>query len=421
INLPSPQALAAEVVADTLAGRTLAQALDATRLDPLPASMRGAVQDAAYGVPRYRGTLTAVLGQLVSRPLADRYTQALLLVCLYQLLYTRGARHAIVNNGVEAAPRKYRALVNAVLRGFQRQQEHLLSQARNTLEGRYNHPVWWVEKLQHEYPDQWDAILSADQLHPPLTLRINRRNATSEQVLADLRTAELPATQNGPWAITLDRPVPVARIPGFAEGRVSVQDAGAQWAAQLLDAQDGMRVLDACAAPGGKTGHLLELADVELLALDADEHRLERVQQNLERLQLSAELKTGDAARPDSWWNGRPFDRILADVPCSASGVVRRNPDIKWLRRPEDIPGFVLKQGQILGALWQTLAPGGKLLYATCSIFVEENENEIGAFLSQHENARRLDLPSALQLQKGQLLPNVQHDGFFYALLEKRA
>ena len=245
------------------------------------------MQDAAYGVQRYRGTLAAVVGELVARPLADRHTQALLLVCLYQLIYTRGAPHAIVNNGVEAVPRKYRALVNAVLRSFQRQQQSLLSQAQDTVEGRYNHPAWWVEKLRRAYPDQWEAILSADQVHPPLTLRINRRKVTLETMLMDLHAAELPATQTGRWAVTLDRPVPVAKIPGFAEGRVSVQDAGAQWAAPLLDAKDGMRVLDACAAPGGKTGHLLELADVGLLALDADKKRLERVQQNLERLGLS--------------------------------------------------------------------------------------------------------------------------------------
>lgn len=407
------------MVADTLAGRTLTQALETARLDRLGGSLRGAVQDAAYGVQRYRGTLATIIGKLVARPLADRYPQALLLVCLYQLIYTRGAPHAIVNNGVEAAPRKYRALVNAVLRSFQRQQESLMSQAQDSIEGRYNHPAWWVEKLQRAYPDQWGAILSADQLHPPLTLRVNRRKITLENVLANLQAAELPAVQTGPWAVTLEHPVPVGEIPGFAEGQVSVQDAGAQWAAQLLDLQNGMRVLDACAAPGGKTGHILELADVELLALDAEEHRLQRVRQNLARLQLSAELKTGDAARPETWWDGRPFDRILADVPCSASGVARRNPDIKWLRRPEDIEGFARQQRGILGALWQTLAPGGKLLYATCSIFVEENENEIGAFLSERESAKRLDLPSALQ--KGQLLPNDQHDGFFYSLVEKCA
>ena len=406
------------MIADTLAGRALPQALDAARFDREQGALRGAVQDAAYGVMRYRGTLAAVVARLVAKPLSDRCTQALLLVCLYQLIYTRAAPHAIVNNGVEAAPRKYRALVNAVLRSFQRQQESLLSEARRTLAGRYNHPEWWVEKLKSEYPDQWEAILAADQVHPRLTLRINRRQTTVEEVLAELQAAELAAIQTGPWALSLDRPVPVTKIPGFAEGRVSVQDAGAQWAAQLLDVHIGMRVLDACAAPGGKTGHILELSDVELLALDADEYRLTRVLHNLERLGLSAELKAGDAAHPDTWWDGRLFDRILADVPCSASGVVRRNPDIKWLRRPEDLDGFVRKQRQILGALWQTLVPGGKLLYATCSIFIEENENQIGAFLSQHEDARRLDLPPALD--KGQLLPDDQHDGFYYALLEKR-
>ncbi len=407
------------MIADTLAGRTLTQALDAARFDREQASLRGAVQDAAYGVLRHRGTLAAVAAQLVARPLSDRYTQALLLVCLFQLIYTRTAPHAVVNNGVEAAPRKYRALVNAVLRSFQRQEKSLLSQAQSTLEGRYNHPVWWVEKLKSAYPDQWEAILAADQIHPPLTLRVNCRQTTLDDVLAELQAADLPATQTGPWAFSLDRPVPVSRIPGFAEGRVSVQDAGAQWAAQLLDVHNGMRVLDACAAPGGKTGHLLELHDVGLVALDVDEYRLGRVRQNLERLGLSAELKAGDAAHPDTWWNGLPFDRILADVPCSASGVVRRNPDIKWLRRPEDIAGFARRQRVMLDALWQTLALGGKLLYATCSIFIEENENQIGAFLSQHENARRLDLPPALH--KGQLLPDDQHDGFYYALLEKHA
>lgn len=322
-----------------------------------------------------------------------------------------------MNNGVEAAQRKYKNLVNAVLRNFQRKQESLINKAQATVEGRYNHPAWWVEKLQMGYPDDWEAILAADQTHPPLTLRINRRKTNIESVLRQLQSAGMPGTQTGPSAITLDDPVPVARIPGFAEGRVSVQDAGAQWAAELLDVKDGMRVLDACAAPGGKTGHILEAADVGLLALDSDEKRLQRVQQNLDRLGLVARLKVGDAAHPDSWWNGPPFDRILADVPCAASGVVRRHPDIKWLRRPEDIPEFVRKQYEILNALWQTLAPGGKLLYATCSVFAEENENQIKAFLTERADARRLELPK--ELNKGQLLPNDCNDGFFYALLEK--
>lgn len=366
---------------------------------------------------RYRGTLTEILRRLIAKPLADAKTQALLLVCLYQLIYTQAAPYAVVNNGVEAAPRKFKNLLNAVLRNFQRQQDSLLEAAGHTLEGRYNHPAWWVEKLRANYPAQWEAILAADQTHPPLTLRVNRRMATPEKMLAELHAAGLQGVQTGPWAITLDHPVPVSKIPGFSDGRVSVQDAGAQWAAELLDVKDGMRVLDACAAPGGKTGHILETADAGLLALDSDEKRLERVQQNLDRLGLSAQLKAEDAARPGTWWNGRPFDRILADVPCSASGVVRRNPDIKWLRRPDDIAGFAHKQAEILDALWQTLAPGGKLLYATCSVFAEENENQIGAFLARHEKVRCLELPPGLN--KGQLLPNDHHDGFFYAILEK--
>jgi 16S rRNA (cytosine967-C5)-methyltransferase len=333
--LITPQAIASDVIAETMAGHTLTQALESARVDRLDASMRGAVQDAAYGVLRYRGTLDSVLRQLVVKPLSDARTRALLLVCLYQLTYSRTAPYAVVNNGVEAAQHKYKKLVNAVLRNFQREQAALLEGVQHTNEGRYNHPDWWVQKLKRGYPVQWDTILEANQSHPPMTLRVNRRKTEPSRVLADLHAAGLIGVEVFPGAIKLEHPVPVARIPGFAEGRVSVQDAGAQWAAGLLDARDGMSVLDACAAPGGKTGHLLELADVGLVALDVDEKRLMRVRQNLDRLGLSAELKAGNAGHLESWWSGREFDRILADVPCSASGVVRRNPDIKWLRRPE--------------------------------------------------------------------------------------
>jgi len=222
-----------------------------------------------------------------------------------------------------------------------------------------------------------------------------------------------------PDALQLDKPVPVDKLPGFHAGMVSVQDAGAQYAARLLDVHDGMRVLDACAAPGGKTAHILELAAVELLALDKDEKRLQRVAENLQRLNLTAQLVAGDAAEPDAWWDGKAFQRILADVPCSASGVVRRHPDIKWLRRRADIAGFAAQQFGILRALWRLLEQDGKLLYATCSVFQQENEQVITAFLAQQPEARRL--PVALPEQnEGQLLPNDQHDGFFYALLQKQ-
>lgn len=409
--------MAADVLSSVLSGQTLTQSLEAIRLDRHAASTQGAVRDMAYGVLRYRGELEAVLGQLLQKPLEDGYTHALLLAALYQLTHTRAAPYAVVNNAAGAAPRKFRNLVNAVLRNFQRKQEALLSAAAQTVEGRTNHPAWWVEKLRCAYPDEWERILTVSQLHPPMTLRVNRRKTSIEQVMAELLLAGLGSRQAGPWAITLDKPVPVGKIPGFAEGKVSVQDAGAQWAAPLLDLQEGQRVLDACAAPGGKTGHMLEAAEVAVTALDVDEVRLARVQHNLDRLGLAAHLKTGDAAHPDTWWDGRFFDRILADVPCSASGVERRNPDIKWLRRPDDIRKFAQQQAVILDALWPLLVPGGKLLYVTCSIFPEENAQQIQSFLARHVDAVQLALPE--ELGDGQLLPDDTHDGFFYTLLQR--
>ena len=410
----TPAALAADVISQVLQGRNLVQALETAF--PTQAN-RGAVMDMAYGSLRYKGTLEAVLTQLLKKPADDNFVHALLLAALYQLAYTKEATYAVVDNAVNAAPRHLKGLVNAVLRNFLRRQEELMDAARLTVEGRSNFPSWWVQKLQSAYPDQWENILAACQLHPPMTLRVNRRKGSLKTYLAELETAGMHARQTGESALTLKIPVGVEKLPGFADGRVSIQDAGAQWAARLLDVQNGMRVLDACAAPGGKTGHILELADAALLALDVDENRLERVRQNLERLELPAQLKCGDAAEPETWWNGRPFDRVLADVPCSASGVVRRNPDIKWLRRPQDIARFARQQAVILDALWRLLAPGGKFLYVTCSIFPEENSQQIESFMSRHDDARRLALP--MELGDGQLLPNEDHDGFFYALLQR--
>lgn len=407
-------ALAADILSRVLQGRTLTQALESVPLSP---SSRGAVLDMAYGSLRYKGTLEAVLKQLLKKPLDEDIAHALLLAALYQLAYTREAAYAVVDNAVEAAPRHLKGLVNAVLRNFLRRKEELLEAALLTMEGLRNFPAWWVEKLQVAYPDQWESILAACQMHPPMTLRVNRRKVTLDGYLAKLEGEGIIGRKTGESSITLDKPVGVEKLPVFFEGSVSVQDTGAQWAARLLDVQDGMRVLDACAAPGGKTGHILELADAAVLALDVDEKRLARVRQNLERLGLSAQFKCGDAANPEAWWNGRAFDRILADVPCSASGVVRRNPDIKWLRRPEDIAKFAGQEASILDALWQLLVPGGKLLYATCSIFPEENSQQIERFMARHADAR--SLPLLPELGDGQLLPNKDHDGFFYALLQR--
>jgi 16S rRNA (cytosine967-C5)-methyltransferase len=413
------QKLAAGALEEVLDGAALHQVLP-HRLQHLDTpGERGALQDIVYGSLRWLGRLDAWLDALLERPLTDPQLGWLLRVAIYQLAYTRAPAHAVVHNAVNAAGEGWRrGLANAVLRNFQRRRAELEKMADEQPAGRWSHPDWWIAKLQVQHPGNWQAILEASLLHPPFTLRVNRRQGDAAAYLQRLAEAGLPARQTGPDAVTLDKAVAVHALPGFDAGHVSVQDAGAQWAARLLDAQPGERVLDACAAPGGKTGHILERADVDLIALDVDAARLARVQENLDRLTLSATLVQGDAAQPDAWWDGRPFDRILADVPCSASGVVRRNPDIKWLRRPEDIARFAGQQADMLASLWRLLAPGGTLLYATCSIFHEENDGQIRAFMTRHAGeAERCPLPESLS--DGSLLPDAEHDGFFYALLRK--
>lgn len=415
----SLQKLAAGALEDVLAGAALHQVLPQRMRQLETPGERGALQDIVYGTLRQLGRLDAWLDALLERPLTDPQLGWLLRVALYQLAFTRAPAHVVVHNAVTAAGEGWRrGLANAVLRNFQRRRAELDALADAQPSACWSHPDWWIEKLQAQHPAHWQAILDASQLHPPFTLRVNCRHGDVARYLARLAEADLPARQTGVDAVTLDKAVPVLSLPGFEQGEVSVQDAGAQWAAHLLDAQPGERVLDACAAPGGKTGHLLERSDIELTALDVDAARLVRVQENLDRLHLNATLVEGDAAHPDAWWDGRPFDRILADVPCSASGVVRRNPDIKWLRRPDDIAQFAAQQAVMLEALWRLLAPGGTLLYATCSVFDEENNGQVGAFLARHAaDAKRCPLPEPLS--DGPLLPDAEHDGFFYALLQK--
>ena len=414
------QKLAADVLEDVLAGAALHQVLPQRVQQLQTPGERGALQDIVYGSLRQLGRLDIWLAALLERPLTDPQLGWLLRVAMYQLAYTRAPAHAVVHNAVTAAGEGWRrGLANAVLRNFQRRRAELDALAEAQPSARWSHPDWWIAKLQSQQPTHWQAILEASLLHPPFTLRVNARHGDVAAYVQRLTEAGHPARQTGPDAVTLDKAVPVHSLPGFDAGHVSVQDAGAQWAARLLDAQPGERVLDACAAPGGKTGHMLERADVALIALDVDATRLARVQENLDRLQLAAQLVQGDASQPEAWWDGQPFDRILADVPCSASGVVRRNPDIKWLRRPEDIAQFAAQQARMLDALWRLLAPGGTLLYATCSIFNEENDGQVRAFMARHpEDAERC--PLAEPLSDGSLLPDADHDGFYYALLRKR-
>jgi 16S rRNA (cytosine967-C5)-methyltransferase len=384
---------------------------------------QGALQDLCYGTLRYYLRLEFILGRLMERPMQSLALKNLLQVALYQLLYTKAGQHVIVDQAVSAAKRinsNGGGLVNAVLRNFLRKQPLMLEAADQKTESRYSYPQWWITALMTQYGEQATEILEAGNRHPPMALRINARQTTATEYQALLASQDIAAQPIGPLALKLEHPVTVARLPGFAEGRVSVQDAAAQNAARFLDVREGMRVLDACAAPGGKSAHLLESANIELVALDKDELRLERVRENLQRLHLNAQVVCGDAATPKEWWDGKTFQRILADVPCSASGVVRRHPDIKWLRRPEDIENFAIQQSRILESLWPLLARDGKLLYVTCSIFERENQQVISSFLAQHEDATRIELSSP-DMTDGQLLPNDKHDGFFYALLHKQA
>jgi len=428
MSMERVQCLAAEAVSRVLAGRSLDVELTETWRSEatLTVQERGAVQDLAYGVLRRLGFLEALLGQLLHRPPTDVLVRNLLQVALYQLLHSKARPYTIVDHAVPACAQlgfpQAQGLVNAVLRNFLRRRAELEVLAAGTDEGRYSYPHWWIAKLAAQFPQNYREVLEAGNVRPPLTLRVNRRRITRDAYLEMLEGAAIAAHPVGSHGVIIEKPRPVAQLPGFSAGLVSVQDAGAQLAAEFLEVADGMRVLDACAAPGGKTAHLLELADIELTAVDIDAERLQRVTDNLTRLSLRAHLRQADAGQPEQWCDAGTFDRILADVPCTASGVVRRHPDIKWLRRQNDIKGLVIRQERILDTLWQLLGSGGKLLYATCSVFAEENSRQVEQFIARHHDARQLSLPllaDGLKHIDGQLLPDAAHDGFFYALLEK--
>lgn len=426
--------LAAQVVARVLTGRTLDNALGVawSRAPDLDPHTKALTQELCYGTLRHLGPLRALVGPLLTRPVTDPRLEALLWIAVYQLQYGNAAAHTIVSNAVDAAGllkvTSAKGLVNAVLRYYLRNRASLDALAPPTDEARYSHTQWWIELVRGEYPDAWGDILQAGNSRPPLTLRVNRRRSIRDGELRTFATAGIACRPIGVDGIVVDDPRNVLALPGFAAGRLSVQDYGAQLAAPFLGAQDGMRVLDACSAPGGKTTHILEYAQCELLALDLDLRRLGRVSENLARLGLAAETRVADAADLETWWDGKHFDRVLADVPCTASGVVRRHPDGKWLRLPGDVAQFAEQQQRLLEALWSVVKPGGRLLYTTCSVFAEENQARVQALMAKHSDVIRTPLhwPHGLQRHgDGQLLPaggaaEDNHDGFFYALLEKR-
>ncbi len=417
-----------------LQGRNHAQALSLVDV-----RLRPAAQALLFAVLRQWGRTLALKKRLVQRqPSAPANallcTGLALLVPNEQPMYPS---HTLVSQLVEAAKRDpdtkaQAAFVNACVRRFLREQDALMLQTDVLPSAQWNMPQWWIDRVRQDHPAHWQTILRASQQAAPMTVRVNQRLISRQALLAQWEEAGVRADVIGEHGLVLQQAKPVQTIPGFAQGWWSVQDGGAQWAAPLLlkglKPRDGqpLRLLDACAAPGGKTAHLLECADAEVTALDVDAARCQRMADNLKRLQLKAEVVVADAAKPPTWWDGRVFDGILLDAPCTASGIVRRHPDIPWLRRASDVAGLAAQQKALLHALWPLLAPGGRLLYCTCSVFASEGRDQIQAFLANNNQARLL--PSA-----GPFLPGVtaneetvtdnharDHDGFFYALLERR-
>lgn len=430
----STRAMAAKVILQVLdEGKSLSSLMPEVQ-HSVKAQDLPLLQEICFGVCRVLPRLEQIIKRLVDKPLKGktRIVHCLLLVGLYQLLYMRIPAHAAVDEVVNATKalkaESLRGLVNGVLRRFLREQDEILAVVDKHWQTL--HPEWFVNKLKKAYPN-WREIVEANNQKPPMWLRVNTQQNSTENyrtLLAESEiSAELSDHQN---ALRLNSPTAVHQLPHFADGAVTVQDLSAQWAATLLEPQDGEWILDACAAPGGKTTHILELApEAKVIALDVEAHRLKRVEENLARLNQRAIVVCGDAAKPDEWLaeigeSAVKFDRILLDAPCSATGVIRRHPDIKWLRQETDIAQLAELQKRILHALWEKLKPNGILLYATCSVLPEENREQIQAFLIEHNDAELLPLPfsedeSAVGFQ---FIPQENGgDGFYYAKLRKRA
>ncbi len=423
---------AAAVLQDIRDGASATPALAA-----VDGPLRPGVQALVFHTLRNLGRADALRAQLAKRAPAP-HVDALLCTALALVWQEDGAPYStftLVDQTVEAAnrgpARAQASFINACLRRFLRERDALVAATDRDPVAMWNHPRWWIQRLKHEQPQRWKDILQANNQHPPMTLRVNAQKTTPVQMVSALAAINIEAKLIGEWGVALAHAVPVQHIPGFAEGAASVQDAAAQLAAPLLlqglDATSTLRILDACAAPGGKTAHLLELAQAEVTALDIDPVRCERIQQNLQRQGLQAKVVVGDAGQPDSWWDGQAFDAILLDAPCTASGIVRRHPDVRWLRRETDITQLAELQAQLLQRLWPLLRPGGRLLYCTCSVFRAEGQDQIETFLAHHSDAHLHASPGhlmPLSWESGDAVPDNRirdNDGFFYALLEKRA
>ena len=431
----NPRLAAAKALTAVLNGKASLNSSLPLQLDKVEARDRGLTQDLAFGTARWYPRLSALANTLLQKPFkaADADVEALLLVGLYQLLYTRIPAHAAIGETVGCADKLKKpwakGLLNAVLRNAQRDSEALLAELEHDPVVRTAHPRWLQKSLKAFWPEQWEAICAANNAHPPMILRVNRRHKTRDEYVQLLVESGIEAqpcvySQDG---IVLTEACDVRNLPGFVEGWISVQDEAAQLAADLLDLAPGQRVLDACCAPGGKTCHILEVEPklAGVVAVDLEAKRLVRVRENLERLGLSAELIAADGRDTATWWDGKPFQRILLDAPCSATGVIRRHPDIKLTRQPDDIAALATLQGELLDAMWPTLEVGGILLYATCSTLPTENTEVIEAFLARTPGARELDIAGQFGIKQPhgrQLLAQEGgHDGFYYAKLIKIA
>jgi 16S rRNA (cytosine967-C5)-methyltransferase len=436
----NPRLASAKALAAVLGGKASLNSSLPTQLDKVEMRDRGLVQELAFGTARWQPRLSALAARLLQKPLkaTDADVEALLLVGLYQLFYSRIPAHAAIGETVGCADKFKKpwakGLLNAVLRKAQREGEALLAELEHDPVVRTAHPRWLQKALKAAWPQQWEAVCAANNAHPPMILRVNRRHQHRDSYLERLNAAGIEAqpcrfSQDG---IVLAEPCDVRSLPGFAEGWISVQDEAAQLAAELLELAPGQRVLDACCAPGGKTCHILEVEPQlgHVVAVDLEAKRLTRVRENLDRLGLNAELIATDARDTGAWWDGKPFQRILLDAPCSATGVIRRHPDIKLTRQPDDIVALAALQGELLDALWPTLEVGGILLYATCSTLPIENTEVIEAFLARTPGARELDIagqldqpPAGIKQPHGRQLLAQEggHDGFYYAKLMKIA
>ena len=422
----------AQAVQAVRAGRSLTAQLEA-----VPAELRPGTQALSFQALRYLGRATALRGQLAKKapPAAADALLCTALALAWDDALAPYPVHTLVNQAVEAARRQRQTqgqapFINACLRRFLRERETLVAATESDVTARWNHPDWWVQRLQADHPEHWMDLLAQAQTPAPMTLRVNTRATTVVQVQSELEALGVLSTPVGASGLQLHKALPVQQLPGFAQGHVSVQDAAAQVAAPLLmhdfDPIQPWRVLDACAAPGGKTGHLLEISpNAQVLALDVDAQRCERIHQNLARLKVQAQVRAADAAQPAQWWDGQQFDAILLDAPCTASGIVRRHPDVRWLRRPEDSAQLAQTQARLLEVLWPLLKPGGRLLYCTCSVFKAEGDAVIDSFLQRNTEARFS--PSPRHLVPGAVPVGLpvgdnalgEHDGFYYALLEK--